>query len=371
MRLLHEANPVVRAVGAAFEVVHQHRLGLRRQREIFPAVHRLGHQRVVIRVAVAENEALLAIRDRPVHHARAEPARRLADETLRHVDAVVENDDVEFVPLNEPAHGEHGEQRGLEVTAQHRLRVRFAVEIAAGKKPQRARERVFAHGHAVELVSTDVGNQNILRNPLRLGEFIARHRLAVTVDRQIPRLVVHLARSEASVAETTRAARDEIGVPIHAAMRAEQAGGKKFVAQQKMDVRAAQRERDGEHPLDGRDAGMTAGACRDKHARSAPRRFSRRVPDAPFAQQKVAPLSGRLRTEDAPRFADHGLDGAFDVQRFRIFPTRLSASSPCARRTSSFWPHTGTSSTPKRVTRAGRPSSAIRAAIISPWPPAM
>ena len=64
---------------------------------VLPDGRRLVHQRVMIGVVVAEDEAVGAIGDEPVHDTHAELAADLADLTLRDVEAVMEDRDIEAV----------------------------------------------------------------------------------------------------------------------------------------------------------------------------------------------------------------------------------------------------------------------------------
>jgi hypothetical protein len=64
---------------AAAEVLGELTILRRRQLLVFPVVARLGHQRVMVRVVVAEDEPPFAVRDVPGRDVHAFLTRDLAD----------------------------------------------------------------------------------------------------------------------------------------------------------------------------------------------------------------------------------------------------------------------------------------------------
>ena len=103
----------------------------------------------MVRVAVAEDEALLTVGRVPVHDTHVPVARDLADDALRHVDAVIEHSDIEVNGIKQSTHHVRCEERCLEEAPQNRLGLRLIFEIASCEEAECARECVFADLQAV------------------------------------------------------------------------------------------------------------------------------------------------------------------------------------------------------------------------------
>jgi hypothetical protein len=86
-----EDNPVEDAVAATRQVLQQFALLVGRQRHVFPMLHRLVHQRVMVRIVVTEDESPLAVGDIPRRYVHAFLPRHGADDPPGHVDAVRED----------------------------------------------------------------------------------------------------------------------------------------------------------------------------------------------------------------------------------------------------------------------------------------
>ena len=84
-------NPVEHPFAPAAKVLHQLAILRRRQLLVLPVLARLGHQRVMVRVVVAEDEPALAVRHVPGRDVHALLPRHFADDPPRHVDAVRED----------------------------------------------------------------------------------------------------------------------------------------------------------------------------------------------------------------------------------------------------------------------------------------
>ena len=99
-------DPVEEPIAPAREVVHQVAFLLLGQLEVLPVLARLVHQRVVVRVVVAEDEPALPVGDVPRRHVHAFLTCHLADDPPGHVDAVREDGGRELNRSQQAASGE-------------------------------------------------------------------------------------------------------------------------------------------------------------------------------------------------------------------------------------------------------------------------
>jgi hypothetical protein len=83
-----EDDPIEEPFTPALQVVHQVVFLRLRQRLLLPVLARLGQQRVVIRVVVAEDETPLAVGDVPCGEMHALLPRDLAEDAPGNIDAV-------------------------------------------------------------------------------------------------------------------------------------------------------------------------------------------------------------------------------------------------------------------------------------------
>ena len=296
LRLFVKPNPVLRAGPAALEVVHEALLHRGCPRQFRPDGGGLVHQRVVVGGAVAEDEALLAIGRIPIHHAHAARPRRLADEALRYVDAVVENRRREAAIREQTIRHARCEDRRREITSQHRLGDRRLVEHALRKKAQRPGECVFADGHVAKTKLRDFCVWYFRCDASGFVSLVTRHPITVAMHLQ-PEPLVH--RPRRRVAGGARVG----GRPAATVLRdvgempglRHLAGGEKFVAQQNLHIRSAQGQRRSEQSFRSRARVETAHARRHQNPRPAFRSRTRGGPGARITPHQRAPVGVMAR----------------------------------------------------------------------------
>src|SRR5262249_39993297 len=99
---LVKLDPVVLTDPARAKIRQRQLTFLWGQWTLRPALDRLVHQRMVIRVVMAENETMPSVRRIPRHDPRAQRLADRRDDALRSIDAVMCNDDVRSDDIDQP-----------------------------------------------------------------------------------------------------------------------------------------------------------------------------------------------------------------------------------------------------------------------------
>jgi hypothetical protein len=93
---------------------------------------------MVVRIVVTEDETLFSVSRIPIYNPDPLLARDFTDQTLRHVNAVVEARAGEAMSTQQPSGNECCKQGSFKVTAQDWLGLRLARQIPLGEEPERA-----------------------------------------------------------------------------------------------------------------------------------------------------------------------------------------------------------------------------------------
>ena len=126
-------NPIPAASAAAGQVVHRLPFSIGVPRQVLPVRHRLGHQRVVVRLTVTEYEGMAAVGGIPRHDPGPLGPCNLRHDSLWNVERMVQAHGVELVCCEEIAHHEGCLERRLEIPAQHHLSMRLAFDVRSGE----------------------------------------------------------------------------------------------------------------------------------------------------------------------------------------------------------------------------------------------
>ncbi len=302
-----EHDPVEQPLAPARQVLHQLALLLLRQHQVLPVRARLGHERVVVGVVVAEDEAPLPVGHVPRGHPHALAARHLADEPPGHVDAVGEDGGDEADAAQQARGGRRGEERRLEVAPQHRLAVRLGVERSGREEAQRAGVGVLADRHPVAHVAGNRLARHRRRQLPRRVPVVRVEPVAVAVDRQTERAVDALGRPQTVGAEIgLRPAAHErrhVRVQRRFALGARR---QRRVAQQRVHLGAAERERRRERALERHRVGVGADGRGHQHPLAARGGPPRSLPQRRFRLEnrfpvRVGVVPGVIPAPEQPR----------------------------------------------------------------------
>ena len=207
--------------------------------------NRLVEQRVVVGVAVAENEAALPVGHVPVDDAHAPRSTDLADHPLRRVDAVIEDRHVEAFALEEAVDGKRGQQCPLEVTPGDHFPVRLVLQVAGREVSQCTGKRVLADGNAVKAEGSGYRMRQLGGELARLCPISLADERAEGVPGQFERLKQITAGVDAAVAEQLRKLiPQKHGRVRHFGVLGAKARRQQLVAQQRVNLRSAKREGD-------------------------------------------------------------------------------------------------------------------------------
>ena len=114
---------------------------------------------------MAEDEAPLPVGRIPVYHPYAGLPATLANQPLGDVDPVVKYRHRVLHLTEEGTGGQSGEQRRVEVTAEHRLRFGLGFERGAGVEPERAGHGVLSHRETAHGVLGDLRGRHLGSKP--------------------------------------------------------------------------------------------------------------------------------------------------------------------------------------------------------------
>ena len=206
----------------------------------------------------------------------------------------VKTADVKPTRAQQPARGERGQQRRLEIAAQHRL-APAARRRASRWRRSAARRRSacspIARPSSVNVSISSTGTSAAIAP--RLGAILGRQPVAVAMDRQAELRVDALGRPPAVAAQiAARAVRDErreVGIERRLALGAR---GHRAVAQQRVHLGAAERQRRGQRALERDGVGVGADRRRHQHARAALRGARAPTPTARGSAASAGRQSG-------------------------------------------------------------------------------
>src|SRR5215475_5724852 len=133
-----KCDPVLRSLFAIVEIADELPTLVVIEIQVLPHRVRLGEHGAVISLAMAENEAARAIGWVPGDEADARLPRRLGNQRLWHVDAMMADDHIVALARKQPAHGEKRQARRLKIALQNRPLRLSVFELAASEKAERA-----------------------------------------------------------------------------------------------------------------------------------------------------------------------------------------------------------------------------------------
>jgi hypothetical protein len=197
----------------------------------------------MIRLTVAEDEALLSICGVPVYHPYPGLTATLANQPLGDIDPVVKYCYLIARLPQERAGGQAGEESRVKITAEHRLGLRLGVECGPSVEPKRAGQGMLSHRQTGHRVCGDLPGRHIQGEPPGKLPILSREILAVPVHRE-PQLAEDLGpRIKAAVTKVSRrpvaGELSLIRVPGHIRC---QAGGQGSIAEEHLDFSTPQRE---------------------------------------------------------------------------------------------------------------------------------
>ena len=314
LRSLLIADPVLGARAAGRHIVVERRLQPAVPAQRRPDVDRLGHEREMVGVVMAEDEAAGAIGDVPGDDPGIVLAGQLDDQPLGHVDAVMRHADIVALGLEQPVDGGRRDQGRGQIAPPDGIGVGLAVQRPAGEIAQRPGPGVHADADAQMFMGVELGLRQVvceLAERLALGR---RDEASERLQRQ-PHIPPHGGgRLVTGAAERPcRTVRDEMVVirpPVHLTA---QAGGQDPVAQESVDPCLAQGQRDRERAVEGVGDEVRADAGGDQHLRSIGS-LARRGPAVGVGPHERAPVGQAAET--APELHVQEADGPHE--RFRL-----------------------------------------------------
>ena len=133
--------------------------------KFLPVFGRLDEKRVMVSVAMAENESLLAIGRGPVDEPHIEFARCLAGYSMGDIDAMVKTRAMNPLRGENPRHDVCRKEACLKIPAQHGFRVRFSLERAPCEESQRPGQRVLADFQSILHIRGDLVHRRFAIDP--------------------------------------------------------------------------------------------------------------------------------------------------------------------------------------------------------------
>ncbi len=226
----------------------------------------------MIGVAVAQDEAVVAVGHHPVDHPDAGVAADLADRALGHIEPMVEDRHIVAALGQEAAVGGHAEDGGLQVAAQHRLARRLGREVAAREVAQGAGPGMLADLQAVQDIIVDLAQRDGLGDPQGLGAILRGDQLVEVVDLQAERLEHRPPAAHAAWAEGLgQAALGQDRVVGEVGVLGPEAGRQGGVTQDDLHFGVAQRQGRRKGALQDADRAVAADVAGDQHPSAPPR----------------------------------------------------------------------------------------------------